>query len=201
MFDPKSYGVEIESILAAHEGGDRLMPLAPSEPLRGAALKRLRQIDGRQLFGEKTVAAEDFADCVRSALFLYLSDLDQSHTISQDVPTATGSFLHGVMHRQEPDFGNSKYWFRRVGSHEVFPRLRAGALTMLAGREGPGASAAESLHRQIESLVNWDPFWFIDQCEAARTGAGDFEKGLQEIQRLEWQLLFDYCYHKAIGDE
>jgi hypothetical protein len=201
MFDPKSYGIEIESILAAHDGGERLMPLAPSEPLRGAGLKKLRRLASRDLFGETPIAGEDFADCVRSALFLYLSDLDQSHTISQDIPTASGSFLHGIMHRQEPDFTNSKYWFRRVGSHEVFPRLRAGALTMLAGREGEGAQALESLHRQIESLVNWDPFWFVDQCEAARTGAGDFEKGLQEIQRLEWQLLFDYCYHKAIGDD
>jgi hypothetical protein len=169
--------------------------------LRGTALKKLRRLASRELFGQKSIAAEDFADCVRSALFLYLSDLDQSHTIAQDIPTATGSFLHGVMHRQEPDFGTSKYWFRRVGSHEVFPLLRTGALTMFAEREGENAAAAASLHRQIESLVNWDPFWFIDQCEAARTGAGDFEKGLQEIQRLEWQLLFDYCYHKAIGDD
>jgi hypothetical protein len=40
----------------------------------------------------------------------------------------------------------------------------------------------------------------IDQCEAAQGGNNaDFEQRLLEIQRLEWQLLFDYCYCKATG--
>jgi hypothetical protein len=201
MFDPKTYGIEIESILTAHNEGNRLMPLAPSGPLAGAGLRKLRKNSNLDLFGERVIAAEDFADCVRSALFLYLSDLDRSHAISQNIPTATGSFLHGIMHRQEPDFSNSKYWFRRVGGHEVFLPLREGALTMLAGKAGESGSAAADLHRQIASLANWDPFWFVDQCEQARRTDGDLDQRLREIQRIEWQLLFDYCYHKAIGDD
>jgi hypothetical protein len=200
MFDPRTYGGEIESILAAHGGGNRSMPLAPSEPLRGTGLKRLCSISNAELFGEKAIVAEDFADCVRSALFLYFSDLDQSHTISQNIPTATGSFLHGIMHRQEPDFSNSKYWFRRVGNHEVFPLLRESVLKMLATNQDEDAAAAE-LQRQVEGLANWDPFWLVDQCEAARQGEGRLETSLQHIQLVEWQLLFDYCYRNAIGGD
>lgn len=197
MVDPKAYGNEIASILAPHDGGCRLMPLAPSGPLQGEGLTRLRRLSSRELFGKAFIAAEDFADCVRSALFLYLSDLDESHTISQNIPTATGSFLHGIMHRQEPDFSNSKYWFRRVGSHEVFVVLREAALELPEAKAGESSTAGD-LRAQIETRAQWDPFWFVDQCEAAGGGDAGLEQRLREIQRLEWQLLFDYCYRKAL---
>lgn len=196
MLDLQAYGKAIGSILAPHEGGGRLMPLAPSGPLRGEALTQLRGLSSRELFADTPIAAEDFADCVRSALYLYLSDLDASHTISQSIPTATGSFLHGIMHRQEPDFSNAKYWFRRVGSHEVFAPLREAALEALAQS---GSGAAKILRAQLETRPQWDPFWFVDQCEAAGQGGADVESRLREIQRLEWQMLFDYSYRKAVG--
>ena len=199
MFDAASYGKEIELILAPHEGGGRLMPLAPAGPLRGEGLDRLRKASNRDLLDPIPVAAEDFADCVRSALFLYFSDLDESHTISQGIPTSTGSYLHAIMHRQEPDFSNSKYWFRRVGGHEVFPRLREAALSALQANATDSAAAGR-LRAQIESRPQWDPFWFVDECEAVRGRAdADLEQRLQEVQRREWQLLFDYCYRKALG--
>jgi hypothetical protein len=198
MLDPQAYGKAIASILAPHEGGGRLMPLAPSGPLRGEALTQLGGLSSRELFAGTPIAAEDFADCVRSALYLYLSDLDASHTISQNIPTATGSFLHGIMHRQEPDFSNAKYWFRRVGSHEVFAPLREAALEWLAPS---GSAAAKTLRAQIETHPQWDPFWFVDQCEAAGQGAAELDPELREIQRLEWQLLFDYSYRKAVGGD
>jgi hypothetical protein len=198
MLDANAYGKEIASILAPHEGGERLMPLAPAGPLLGEGLTRLRGLSSLELFGGTPIAAADFADCVRSALFLYFSDLDESHTISQNIPTATGSFLHGIMHRQEPDFSNSKYWFRRVGFHEVFPALREAALETL-GAEAGESTAAAGLRAQIESRAQWDPFWFVDQCEASSRGSADLQQRLREIQRLEWQLLFDYCYQKAVG--
>src|SRR5437899_244778 len=51
---------------------------------------------------------------VRSAALLWHDYLDESHTISQNIPGADGGFLHGIMHRREPDYPNAKYWFRRV---------------------------------------------------------------------------------------
>ena len=200
MFDPSAYGNQIASVLAPHEGGGRLMPLAPAGPLPGEGLIRLRELTIPELFDDTPIAAQDFAECVRSALFLYLSDLDQSHAISQSIPTATGGFLHGIMHRQEPDFSNSKYWFRRVGSHEVFPALRLAALDVLAAKAAESANAGD-LRAQIERRAQWDPFWFIDQCEAAGHGDAALEQRLREIQRQEWQLLFDYCYRKAVGSD
>ena len=53
---------------------------------------------------------------------------------------------------------------------------------------------------RIESQPQWDPFWFVDECETVQGRAdADLEQQLREVQRREWQLLFDYCYRKALG--
>ncbi len=54
---------------------------------------------------------------LESALWLYIDDLDRSHTVSQGVEDSTGSYWHGIMHRREGDFSNSHYWFNKVGAH------------------------------------------------------------------------------------
>ena len=173
------------------------MPLAPRAPLRGEALGQLAATDATQLVSPQSLTSRESGDCVRSALFLYLSALDDSHKISQNIPSATGSFLHGIMHRQEPDYSNSKYWFRRAGDHELFPQLRESTLELL-GQQGEAAS--KRLRDDAGQRPAWDPYWFVDQCELAGSGndAG-LVTVLERIQLLEWQLLFDYCYRKAVG--
>jgi hypothetical protein len=57
-----------------------------------------------------------------AALWLYVDDLERSHTLSQSIENTTGSYWHGIMHRREGDFSNSHYWMRRAAGH---PLLRA----------------------------------------------------------------------------
>ncbi len=112
-----------------------------------------------------------------AGLYLYFSCLDEAHTLAQAIETPDGSFWHGIMHRQEPDAGNSGYWFRRAGTHPIFPDLRDAA-------EALGYAAGPA----------WDPIAFIDACEAARRQPGsDRELLLQKVQLAEWQLLFHHC--------
>lgn len=104
-------------------------------------------------------------DTAISGLWLLAGDIDRSHDISQDLPSAEGSFLHGIMHRREGDFGNAKYWFRRVGSHRVLEQV---------------ADAAGDVYD--------DPYDFIDRCsEAVRSG--DAKQDCVAAQWIEWQLL------------
>ncbi|MBX7258053.1 MAG: hypothetical protein K1Y02_16955 [Candidatus Hydrogenedentes bacterium] len=58
---------------------------------------------------------------LRAALWLYIDELDRSHSISQGIEDTTGSYWHGIMHRREGDFGNAHYWFNRVGMHPAMP--------------------------------------------------------------------------------
>ena len=197
IFDPEHYGSSVAAILAPHEGGHRLMPLTPRSALEYGELQRLRQSSAADLFTGRAITSQPFAECVRSALFLYFSALEESHKISQSLPSRTGSFLHGIMHRQEPNFSNSKYWFRKVPDHEMFPNLRVDALRLLAAYDDP---VAGGLHEEIERKSRWDPTWFVDNSELAHGEAGSLlEKHLMEIQRAEWQLLFDFSYRQAAG--
>lgn len=76
---------------------------------------------------------------LHAGLWLYVDELDRSHTISQDMNNATGSYWHGIMHRREGDFSNSHYWFHRTGRHP--------AMGLLKGYDGHGlVDAAEAAH-------------------------------------------------------
>ncbi len=54
-----------------------------------------------------------------SALWLYCSDLDKSHTISQGIEGVSGAYWHGIMHRREGDFSNGHYWMRMAARHPL----------------------------------------------------------------------------------
>lgn len=177
-FDPTAYGEEVAALLALDGNGERLMPLAYGTCSIGLARDQLRKHNARTLF-HRAYAPE----AALSGLWLYFSCLDEAHEIAQDVGSPEGSFWHGIMHRQEPDPANAGYWFRRVGQHPIFPALQAEAQRM-------GASWSQD--------NRWDPYAFIDFCEQARRRPGGADEQLAlQVQRTEWQLLFDYCARPA----
>jgi len=126
-----------------------------------------------------TIRRSGLPDLVRAGLFLHLGCWKEAHEVAQDIDTQDGSYWHAIVHRLEPDASNAAYWVRRVGSHPTFPALRA--------------RAAESGYR---TGVTWDPIAFIDYCENARPGSEE-ERIAQDVQRAEWELLFDHCAREA----
>src|SRR4029079_6033740 len=96
--------------------GDRCRALDAGTPDR-AMRGKLEAATLDVAFAHAKVADRDMPRACLAGLWLVYDFLDESHRISQDIDTSTGSFWHGVMHRREGDFSNGKYWFRRVGSH------------------------------------------------------------------------------------
>jgi hypothetical protein len=178
-FDPASYGEKVARILALDADGDRLMPLVASGPSSNEAYQAIASFKPRELF-----AGASHPSGAMAGLWLYFSCFEEAHTVAQDDSSTEGSFWHAILHRQEPDSGNAAYWFRRVGAHPIMPELVEESARII--QRYPDA--------EFRPSVKWDPFGFILFCERARQQPGSqSESAALEIQRAEWQLLFDFC--------
>jgi hypothetical protein len=175
----------LSAIVEALEARADLPALSPASDWDPSLTATLSGTAVKDLFGDHAIVDNGMARAVVSALLLWNDALDESHTISQGLSSSTGSYLHGVMHRREPDYGNSKYWFHQVGSHPLFPAV------------GQAAQAYPGL----ADLSDWDPYAFIDRCEASARGrlSQDETRELQSLQRDELRLITSYCFTQAIG--
>jgi hypothetical protein len=185
-FVPANYGPVFGPLV----DGERCRVLGAGSPEAGirAALQRATLATA---FSHTEVVDLEMARCCLAGMWLVHDYLDQSHAISQHVETPTGSFWHAVMHRREGDFSNAKYWFRHVSEHEVFALLGARVA------EIAGSDQGELAHR-VAPGGRFDPYAMVDACQAAlRNGA--HAEFCRRVQQAEWELLFDYCYRRAIG--
>ena len=186
-FDPMTFAPVLADLLRAQ----RLPPLGPGRPDE-AVRPRLEALARDEAFAPHRVADPDMAAACRAGLWLRFNSLDESHQVSQGLDTAEGSYWHALMHRREGDFDNAKYWFRRVGRHPVFGPLGPEAAALVAAAGGPAPAP-------LTTQVPWDPFAFVDLCAACVRGRSAEEALCQQVQRREWELLFDYCYRHAVG--
>jgi hypothetical protein len=154
------------------------MPLVPSPCCNEEARSLLKSFKPRDLFPN-----QEEPEAPMAALWLYFSCFEEAHDLLQNCETSEGELWHAILHRLEPDSGNAAYWFRKAGPHPTFSLLARAAVRIL--------------HRIRDAEFRtgrWDPFAFAAFCDRARKQPGSAQmRAAMEIQRAEWQILFDYC--------
>ena len=193
------YPPQIDEIVQKLDARQPLPPLVPEKEWDSELTKQIQTTPTSDLFDGRALKDPSLANAVKSGLLLWNDALDDSHNISQGVGSKTGSYWHGIMHRREPDYSNSKYWFARVGNHPVFPTLRVRILnTLEAGSNQPAQLARYA--EAIKQNDNWDAPQFIDWCQDA-AGHSDDEvvEFLQTVQVEEIKLLLEYSCRNALS--
>jgi hypothetical protein len=185
-FTTADYGPIFSPLLA----GAQLNELGPGHPDQ-SALAKLKAVSLDEALAPAKIADRGMAEACLAGLYLMYDGFEESHTISQSIETPSGSYWHGILHRREPDYGNAKYWFRRVGRHPVFERLVGAARELAASERLDRASAFLAEQR------DWDPFHFVDLCEAAAEGKSTCAMLCRNVQQKECELLFDHCFRAA----
>lgn len=174
---PDTFTKPVADIISQNSGAE--LPLVRSGKCNRQAAQLLTSSPAATLFPNAR-----HPDAAVSGLLLLLGCWDESHNISQDLPSTEGSYWHGIAHRIEPDSWNSGYWFRRVGTHPVYEPLHARAAASLQAHTDLGWRLKPA----------WDPFLFIEWCDEARSNPGSVQERVAlEIQQAEWEFLFLWC--------
>jgi hypothetical protein len=137
-------------------------------------------------------ANRDEAAALFSGLYLWHDCLDESHKLSQQLHTVSGSFWHAIMHRREGDFANSQYWYARCENHPILPTLAAAASEVI----NPFPADTRTLKITARG---WNSDAFVDLVESVYDKPNDPRHKLAiALQQLEWRTLFDHCMRAAL---
>ena len=145
------------------------------KPLAAAELVARVRGDRPQPALTDAIAACPCGEAVRAGLFLLNGDWEQAHAVAQALDGPLGAHWHALVHRHEPDYGNSKYWLQRAGRSPVYPRLAA-------------AAAAAGHGAQVAPDGTWGALRFTDCLADARQAAWT-----RPLDALELRALLEHC--------
>ena len=89
--------------------------------------------------------------------------------------------LHSSRHMS---VDNARACFRRVGSHPVFGELH---------------HAAAAVSPEMAKQMSWDPYLFVGLCEQEKFGDEQHRQESVNLQRIEFDALFDYVWRKSFA--
>ncbi|MCP4590247.1 MAG: hypothetical protein GY842_05865 [bacterium] len=183
--------------------------------LRGAALPPLawhlrpnnpakRMLDERSqdtaLLSIPKVIDEGMAGVVRAALYLWNGWADECRQYAESGPQSERQYLLGVCARQANQLDEAKSFFQQVPEHPIYTPMAERAPKII----GSGGGAMLQRYRAIlEQDVRWETCAFVDlwgQAAAGKLGSAG-EQTVQELQCLEFELLFKHCYEQATGQK
>ena len=192
------YPPQIAEIVEKLDARQPLPALVPEKEWDTELTKQIQNTSSADFFDDQTSKDSSSGDIVRIGLLVWNDAYDKPHGMLQDINSKTGSYWHAILHRREPDYSNSQYWFGRVGSHPIFPTLRKRVLDFLE-EDSSESSQLASYAEEIEGKDNWDAPQFVDWCQAAEQNPNaEVIEFLQKAQVEEIKLLLEYSYRNAI---
>lgn len=181
---------KLERIVQRLSERKEAQPLVPSEIWDSAVEQQIGGLDWEGREEETAVKA------AMAGLYLLNDSLDASHSYAQQIEyDATGAYWHGIMHRMERDYGNSKYWFVQAGNHPVKADVKERAASWLSERGGlehVTEGKSRILLKGYRDNGDWQPSTFVDLIAAQQGGDRDARvvSVLEQLQRIEmWALL------------
>lgn len=169
------------------------LDLLPRDPKSSGQFQQqiIVDISMKGLCGE--VKSGDDAIAFKAGLLQFHDDLSVSHNASVSIEGKgthrAGDYWHAIMHRREPDYSNSKYWFRNVGQHPIFPLL--GEYCGRLSSQTDDAEIADWSTRLQQGRQGWNPMTFVDLCQSAARTQGILRTFAEQLQRREMWLLLE----------
>ena len=165
--------------------------------------------DTQSLFSEHAIVSDSHGDLIRNALYQRNDDLAIAHQICQDVGNSgafpEASYWHGVIHRRERDFKNALNWFGKTAAFEgndVIYRATCSHLQRAIQMPDYGDAREIALNflRHLQTEGNWDARYFTNLCASSTQGNNPNPKRLlEDLQEIEFQALFRWTFHRAVG--
>ncbi|MCC6484796.1 MAG: hypothetical protein IT209_08125 [Armatimonadetes bacterium] len=184
---------ELKSVLAGRALPRIRPPYSPDEEF----CVRVTEIPAADLFDVRDPCPE-FAEATVAGLLLWADCLEESHRVSQGISNSTGSYWHGIMHRREPDYGNSLYWFRRTGDHPAFATVHRHVVEKLRRDSN---SESQILAKTVEEWARWIPERFVALCERATLTHVQEVRALEIAQAAEIEALLDWTYAQTAAPQ
>lgn len=175
-----------------------LESLPHSVPLRAVSIDSGSPINGgkglEQLITDSGLPADSL---ITAMLWLRIGVIDIPHNIVQNGTTPLASYLHGVVHRMEADYWNSKYWFRQVRDSPLLQSLSNSVERRL--KEESLLSMANSL-KIVQGNVFF-PGEFVSACEEHCQQSQPDSESVVAIERIgwvEWDSLWEIIYRSTV---
>jgi len=147
------------------------------------ALKGLQQRLAAMLSGVKLEPQRK--ELIEAVVLLWHDHHEPAHAMVQNLEDPDGSYVHAILHRREPDYGNARYWCHRVGRHVSFRELALVAANLFSS----------STHAELKATLlpegEWNSLAFVGECERAESkpDSDPVKRILREIQAAEFEIL------------
>ncbi len=181
----------IEPLLKWLDSLPRVVPLravSPGEP--GSPSSNEKRLE--QWITDSRLPADSL---ITAMLWLRIGVIDPPHEIVQSETTPLASYLHGVVHRLEGDYWNSKYWFRQVRDSQLLQSLSHSMQEKL--KEANLFSFAANF--KIMQGSSFVPSEFVSACEQQSQQAmpdSESEASLGHLGWAEWASLWELIYQE-----